>query len=155
MPSESRLPTSPKDGPFLLAALLCEKVLLEPDGVASAIRIVDQLTIQRVPDEALLKGAVVVPPVMHLSLLVILKSGNAPGTYRMQIRGRAPSGTTLDFPPREVELSKPYHGGVTHALQLDLGLREAGLYQFDVLIDDEFVSSVPLQVEFESLSPPT
>jgi len=58
MPSERRLPTSPEDGPFLLAALLCEKVLLEPDGVASAIRIVDQLVIQRVPDEALLKGAV-------------------------------------------------------------------------------------------------
>lgn len=75
MPSEHRLPISPKDGPFLLAALLCERVLLEPDGVASAIRIVDQL----VPDEALLKGAVVVPPVMQLSLLVILKSGTAPG----------------------------------------------------------------------------
>jgi len=70
----------------------------------------------------------------------------------MRIRGRAPGGTVTDFPPREVELSEPYHGGVTHVLQLTLGLTEAGLYRFDLLIDDEFVSSVPLRVAFESPS---
>lgn len=31
-------------GPFLSAALLCEKVLVEQDGIKSAIRIIDRVT---------------------------------------------------------------------------------------------------------------
>src|SRR5947208_9362047 len=97
MSAGSRLPTSPLDGPFLQAALLCEKVLIEPDGVPSAIRIVDQLTIQRVQAEGEPAGPEP-PAVMQLSLLVILKSGDAPGAYVIRVRGRAPSGRATDFP---------------------------------------------------------
>ena len=32
------------EGPYLLAAVICERVLVEQDGVKSAIRIIDRLT---------------------------------------------------------------------------------------------------------------
>ena len=38
------MPTLFEQGPYLSAAFFCEKVLVEQDGVKSAIRIVDRVT---------------------------------------------------------------------------------------------------------------
>jgi hypothetical protein len=37
--------TTTKDGPYLIAALICEKVLQEKDGTVSIIRMVDRVTL--------------------------------------------------------------------------------------------------------------
>ena len=36
---------SKNPGPYLTAAILCEKILMEPDGVHTAVRIVDTLNL--------------------------------------------------------------------------------------------------------------
>jgi hypothetical protein len=74
--------TSCKRGPFISAALLCEKVLIEQDGVKSVIRIVDRVTrtvIGPNPPETM------EPFDYEIALLVRLKSGWARGSYLLRV----------------------------------------------------------------------
>jgi hypothetical protein len=77
------------NGPYLTAALLCEKVLQEKDGILSAIRIVDRIiaTAQgSQPPEQM-------PPVpVNITALLMLKSGNIQGSHTIKIQPVAPSG---------------------------------------------------------------
>ena len=57
-----------KQGPYLAAAFLCERVLVEQDGVLSAIRVVDRVT-RTVEGSHLLNIALVSPPGDTRSLL--------------------------------------------------------------------------------------
>jgi hypothetical protein len=174
MSGKPRLPTGPRGGPFLQAALLCEKVLLEPDGTATAVRIIDQVTVQRVaifagqtPHIAAAEAAsddltsaepsqddnggsepIVLPAVLSVSLLVIFKSGDAPGNYVLAVVLRPPDGNERPLPSQEIELSAVPHGGATHVHQLNLGVEQAGNYRFDVSLDGQFVTSIPLRVDF-------
>ena len=43
MAKQPDLKRNPDYGPYLIAALICQKVLEEKDGVLSAVRIVDRL----------------------------------------------------------------------------------------------------------------
>jgi len=172
MSGELRLPTGPRQGPFLQAALLCEKVLLEPDGAATAVRIVDQITVQPVvvvgepstapqaqvppttpqdvrPEvgEGGRQRAVALPAALTVTLLVIFKSGSAPGKYLLEISLVPPSGAERPLSSQEIELSAAPHGGATHVHQLNLIAGDSGDYRFDVLLNTQFVTSVPLRVE--------
>jgi hypothetical protein len=76
-------------GPFLTAAAICERVLQERDGVLSAIRIVDRITLTaagEVPEH--------LPefPPHNLTVLVSFKSGNARGRHTVSFRVEKPSG---------------------------------------------------------------
>lgn len=83
---------SETDGPFLTAALFCERVLEEKDGVTSIIRIVDRIVTQATgvdPPERM-------PPLQAmLTLVVSLKSGFAKGSYSVTIQGTTPTGRSL------------------------------------------------------------
>lgn len=149
------MPTAPRDGPYLQAALLCERVLLEPDGTPSAIRIIDTFTVQQIPDELRTAGAIVVSLPVQASFLIILKSGSASGMYTFQLVSHSPSGTETRLAPHEAELSAYPHGGATITLQTMFAFSEEGDYRYDLLVNGEFVTAIPLRVVFASASQPT
>src|SRR3990170_8691247 len=78
-----------REGPYLSAALICEKVLEEPGGVKSAIRIIDRVTrtveAPSPPDQMEAFD-------YEMTLLVRLKSGLARGVFPLQVRLIKPSG---------------------------------------------------------------
>ena len=63
-------------GPYLVAALLCEKVLQEKDNTISVIRIIDRLA---VTVNALGSPETMQPTAVSLNALISLKSGSARG----------------------------------------------------------------------------
>src|SRR5262245_45206440 len=75
-------------GPYLSAAVFCEKVLGEKDGVLSAIRIVDRITVTAsgtAPPEKM-------PPTnIQVTALVAFKSGFFKGSAEIKLVGRTPS----------------------------------------------------------------
>ena len=82
--------------PYVQAASVCERVLQEADGVLSAIRMVDKLTlrIQEIPkpvDAPADAQPVNAMQVIDLSLLVALKSGDLSGEFTMSVRMRDPN----------------------------------------------------------------
>jgi hypothetical protein len=75
--------------PFIQAASVCEKVLIEPDNVASPIRLVDTFTLNA-PAEALSADL----PVAPLTLYISLKSGDVVGEYEVGLQLNRPDGKT-------------------------------------------------------------
>jgi hypothetical protein len=138
-------------GPFLAAAVLCEKVLQEQGGVASLIRIVDRHTIRTIGPEAPQEM-----PAARIdwSLVLIFKAGAARGRAEVKLTIEAPSGLRLGD---EIHLPVLFEGddrGVQLVAQLGLELREEGLYWIDVRLDGRPVTRVPLRLVYERLAGP-
>lgn len=81
-----------KDGPYITAALICEKVLQEKDETVSIIRLIDRVTLT-VPASSSPES---LPPIpLNLSAFISFKSGNARGSYTVKWRTEAPSGLKM------------------------------------------------------------
>ena len=78
-------------GPFLSAAFLCDKILIERDGVVSAIRLVDRVNQTVTGPEP---SEVMEPFDYQLTLFVSFKAGSTRGPMQLEIRMEKPSGTS-------------------------------------------------------------
>jgi hypothetical protein len=118
--------------PHIAAALICEKVLQESDGVISAIRLVDTLYFGFV----LAPGAVVPdpPPPIQVSFtaLVIVKAGDALGSQKIRIAIVNPRGA----PVGEPAVFEPYfeqpESGANFVVNVGLQTNELGRYWLEV-----------------------
>lgn len=129
--------------PYVAVATLCEKVLQEKDNVVSLVRIVDTVKFAVVPGQ----GAI------RLTLMVMLRSGEAIGRYEVRFVMRKPSGEQQELAVAPtIELTGNEHGA---NIQADLLLRatEIGLHWFDVLVDGEKLTSVPLRLLLQEPEP--
>jgi hypothetical protein len=136
-------------GPHLLAAFLCEKVLREPDGVFSFIRVVDRFI--RPKPSAIPAGAQVLP--IQVMLVASFKSGGIPaGNYKIKIRAHRPDPAAPLLMEMDHELF--VEGGPDHGLAVInpvvMNLDEEGLYWIDVLFEDQMATRIPFRVIFAS-----
>jgi len=134
-------------GPYLQAAVFTERVLHERDGVLSLVRIVDRLGrfgggtfVLLLPEGATAK----------VTLVVMLKSGDARGRHRLTIRPELPSG--LRSEPRGFDvLFEGEDRGVNVIVDLDVALME-GLHWFIVTLGDVELTRVPLRIAYQRLT---
>jgi hypothetical protein len=128
-------------GPYLSAAFLCEKVLREADGVFSFIRVVDKWTVTGTTQTML-------PTVIQANLVVLLKSGIHRGSSQITITPTTPSGVLM--PAIEVPLifeGDDDHGSGFNA-PIGFPAQESGLYWFDVSLDGQAITKIPLRVAY-------
>jgi len=130
-------------GPFLSAAVICEKVLVEQDNVKSAIRIIDRVmhTVQR-PDAPLEMQ----PFQCEVALFLQFKAGRARGPHRLSVMMLKPSGETQATWDQPLHFEGEDDRGVDVIATLKLLLEMQGPYWFRVAIDDELVTRIPLRV---------
>lgn len=132
-------------GPFLLAAILCEKVLEEKDGVKSAIRIIDRVTRTVVGPN---------PPseMEHFdyeaTLLLRLKSGWARGVHSLGIRLVKPSGESPAPMIQSVLFEGDEDRGVDVVAKLGIRFDQSGIYWFQISLNDVRLTQVPLRVVY-------
>ena len=132
-------------GPFLAAAFLCEKVLIEQDGVTSAIRIIDRVNHTVTGPEP----PEVMEPFNHqLTLLVSFKAGSARGPMQLEIRMEKPSGTSPAPTRQTVNFEGDDERGVNVVANMGLRFDVPGLYWFDVFLDRHRVTRIPLRVVY-------
>jgi hypothetical protein len=137
------------DGPFLNAAILCERVLTEVDGARSVIRIVDRIVVGAMPASA--GGAVprdMPTTAVQLTTLIRLISGAARGRATLRLALQNPSGM-LEAP---MDMPVQFEGedrAVVLTVNLALTLQLEGLYQVVVSLDDELLSKIPLRVVYQ------
>lgn len=135
-------------GPYLQAAVLCEKVLQEKDGVISIIRIIDTLNITAsgpAPPEEMPAGQISFPAV------ITLKAGMLRGKYDIKIVPVAPSGKKMHGP----SVSAYFEGddrGVNVILTINLTVKEEGVFWFDVSVQDLLLTRIPLRVVYQRLT---
>lgn len=152
-----RLPASPREGPYLAVATLFERVLIERDGVASGIRMVDNVNLQvpEMPPGPIPDNVTVHAAAFKAALMVCLKSGRASGRYELRVILHPPIGEPRPYPPHTMELSPEPHGGALAVFELTLLLDAPGLYSFELLLDGEFLTAVPLNVAIQQDERPT
>lgn len=131
-------------GPHVAAAFLCEKILMERDGVASFIRVVDRFTIAG-PDAEMVK-----PAPLQTTLAVSFKAGSAKGKHRIKIRVNKPNnGGTLAESEVPVYFEGAEEHGVLVGMPMMLVIQEEGLYWIDVRFEDALVTRIPLRVLYQ------
>ena len=136
--------------PFVQVACVCEKALIEPDGVPSLIRVVDTYTVDaagELPD---------LPPgfgvLMPLWVVVSLKSGDVVGEHEVALQLHGPN--NQPFPARKwrVVFNGGEHGvNVRVAFTLDSPI--FGLYWFDVIWENEVLTRIPFRLKPKATTP--
>ncbi|MGE0359956.1 MAG: hypothetical protein AB7H93_08250 [Vicinamibacterales bacterium] len=136
-------------GPFVTVAAFCEKLLIEADNVASAIRIVDTYKLGEVPDIPPGLSGVEVVPVIELNGVIAIKSGDVTGEHRIDLVMENPLGERKKISPDggwPILLNGGVHGA-NIKLKFPLGVKNYGLCWFDVLFDDALLTRMPLMLE--------
>ena len=145
MSEEPTLDAKPEYGPYLNAALLCEKVLQEKDGVNTAIRIIDQLNITAagpgVPQQ-------IVPSVVKFTILLVIKTGEMPGPCTIEIIVKKPDLTEAAKIARTVNLESPAYRGMNLKIETQLQVDQVGLWWFEIFIRGIKRTRVPLNVVY-------
>jgi len=137
-------------GPYLQAALLCERVIEEKDGVLSVMRIIDRLI-----HTAMGSGAPeIMPPLTHaMTALVILKSGTARGPVQVRIDMEEPSGLVTPGPSMTA-LMEGEDRGQNLIMGMQTTFKEAGLYWFSVYLDEQLATRMPFRVVYTRIAAP-
>jgi hypothetical protein len=133
-------------GPYLSAALLCEKVLHEVDGVNSLVRVVDRWTISG-PTEDMPQTAI------QTTLVLTFKSGIHRGPARLTITPVTPRNATLATIDIPVLFEGDEDRGVNVVIPMAFPVQEAGVYWLGVRLDGQIVSHIPLRVIYHRIAP--
>lgn len=140
--------TTPPTGPFVAAALICERVLQEKDNVLSLIRVIDQLTHTIVgpsmPDE--------LPKVSYnLTFFLAFKSGRARGRQDVSLIMEDPSGIRNRVMSQSIQLEGE-NRGANLVIQSNITFNAEGIYWFDVLLEEQLVTRMPFKVMYQLVS---
>lgn len=128
-------------GPFVTAALFCERLLHnkddKKDDVITLVRLVDQFT-SDMPDDVPNRAALV-----ETTLFIGLKSGGYLGPASLRIERIAPDGSRDTHPGAEVTFSQPEQGAQI-TLDVRLTARESGTHWFEVFVNDRRLTRTPI-----------
>lgn len=137
-----------EQGPYLKMAVLCERALQERDGAISVIRVVDRVTQvasgTNAPEE--------MPPLTgRFTAVIMLVAGSSRGSSELRIDVELPMGIT-----RRVAAASVFLEGEERATNLLLNLamtfRSPGLYWFNLYLDNQFLTRIPLRVMYQRIS---
>lgn len=130
-------------GPYLAAAFFCEKVLREPDGVATFVRVVDRWVFSG-PDEVMQPNQYVI----QATIVVMFKSGIHRGNNQLIIAPTSPS----DIPGQVLSLPVLFEGDEDRGQMLIqpmiFPVSEYGIYWFRISIDEQCFTEIPLRVVY-------
>jgi hypothetical protein len=128
--------------PYLAAALFCEKVLTETDNVLSAIRVVDTVNLTPFPDRP--AAGMIIP--LPITLLVMIKTGNAQGEQEILLRVVPPSGKGEEVGKWQFVLTSPPESGVAFKVPVSLRWEGEGVYWVELSRGDTLFARAPLRV---------
>jgi hypothetical protein len=138
-------------GPYVNAAVFCEKAITEQDGVLSLIRVVDQINVQaqgpEAPDE-LPPGGLIQP-----TLVLVFKPGEARGSQRVRVDIEHPDTIIRKGPEQSFSFTGGPNNGVNIVALTQIALSTTGLYWANVYVNDRLVTRVPLQVSYSFTRP--
>lgn len=137
-----------EEGPYVQVACFCDVVLQDTSGAISLIRVID--TIYR-------SGSGPNPPEdmqsfnHSFNMVIMLKSGKARGRYNVTITPEMPNGETKD----PILFTVHFDGeekGANIITRMEFQFKYEGLYWFNVKLDDNLLTAIPLRVRYQRVS---
>lgn len=136
------MPIEMPGGPYLGVAVICEKVLREADGVVSLIRIVDRWNVQGNTAEMPLS-------ILQFTLVVMFKSGIHRGSSQLNITPITPRNVAMPVIGSSVFFEGDDDRGVGAFAPIGFPVQEPGVYWFEISVDDQVFTRVPLRVVYQ------
>ncbi len=87
------------------------------------------------------------PGILKFTLFLMFRGGPAIGFKKLVIRGLSPSGKTLIEFPRELEFFGDERASIVD-VQIQMSVTDEGLYWFEVHLDGNLETRVPLRVRY-------
>ena len=129
-------------GPYLCAALFCEKILKEADGVLSAVRIVDRWIVRgNAPEMEKVN--------LRFNVLISFKAGDYRGRVEISLQATTPLGKQLPKFTLPVNFEGDNDRGVGIGLPTQFEANEEGVYWFDVRLAEQLITRMPLRVSYQ------
>lgn len=132
-------------GPYILLAVLCQQAQQDQYGALSIINVLEQLLVG--------SDAMDAPDKMptfrfQANLAVSLASAGVAGRRTLSIVPNQPSGEQLD-PVAQIVEFKGADQRVTFISNVSMDMTDEGIYWFEVRLDDELLTQIPLRVTYE------
>ncbi len=131
-------------GPYVQIAAFCHTALIENTGALSIIRITDRVGVAGFTPE-------MAPTTVQVTLVVVLKSGFLRNQAKIIVRGITPSGVILPniaFPA----LFEGEERGVQLIMPMGFVVQEQGLYWFEVLVEEQALTRIPLRILYQQVA---
>lgn len=138
----------PSGGPYLKAALICESVVEDKQGVLSLIRVVD-----RVISTAIGRDAPATMPAFNhrLMAVVMLTSGEFTGSAEISLTLQGPAGLRRALGTSGV-LFEGNDRGVNLVAEMNMTIETEGLYWIEVHLAKELLTQIPMRVVYSRVS---
>jgi hypothetical protein len=131
----------------LHVATFCEKVLREADGVLSLIRMVDRFIVPGTSEEMQIT-------VLQFMVFISFKSGILRGKQKVRLSPTSPTGQDLPAVEMPVLFEGDDDRGPSIGFQVAWPVTEEGLYWWDLFLNDELVTRMPLRVIYQRVGLP-
>ena len=133
---------------YLSLALFCEKVLTEADGTLSIIRIIDRFNIPGTTPE--------MPAVpVNFTLMVMFRAGFLRGKQTVSVRPKSPDGVEMPSWNFPILFEGDNDRGAGIGAILNLVVNKEGLYWFEVYLNEELITMMPLRIVYQQTLLPT
>ncbi len=141
---------APPKGPYIQVAAFCESLIEGKDGTWSLIRVIDQVTHQ-----AIGAGAPSDLPPLNYALkgVVMLKPGEARGRMNYEFFMERPNGIRTSGGGGSVTFVGGPNQGVNIPLMMNVTFDQEGTYWFDLFMDGQLLTRMPLQVIYNRVMP--
>ncbi|MGH2397936.1 MAG: DUF6941 family protein [bacterium] len=135
-------------GPYLTAALLCERVIQEKDNVKSIMRIIDQVIQTGHPAQGREPPPDLVPFQYEISMFTGFKRGQAAqGEHHVEIVFVSASGARTRLIENRFRFTSDDPGeGLDMIGQLSVRIERTGLHWFEVHLNGTLITRAPLRV---------
>jgi hypothetical protein len=144
--SKLRKPATNDAMPYVIALVVCENILVESDQAASAVRIVDTVTLPADAANASVGEGIVLP---GLRLLCITKAGDARGEREHVLRLITPESPPVahDAATWSFTYSEPPESGQnTRIAPLQFVWAGQGLYHFELVVGGTVLAHTPIRI---------
>lgn len=131
-------------GPHVQLATFCDMVVEDKSGALCVIRMIDRITVRGPTPEYQ-------PAQISPTLAISLKADFMRQKARVRVQPVAPNNSEMGA----FEMPVLFEGderGVQIVLALQLNLPEEGLYWFNVFVDDQMVTRVPLRLIYQQVA---
>lgn len=133
-------------GPWLQMAVICHTALSESNGQLSIIRMFDRMVLPGTSPE-------MQPQVIQITLVIAFKAGDLFGNHKIGITPYTPNQQAL--PPMEFPvLFEGQERGVNLILPIGFPVSEDGLYWFDVAVNGQRYTRIPLRIIYQQMALP-
>ncbi len=129
---------------YLHVATFCEKVLREADGVSSLIRLIDRFNVQGTTQE-------MQPVALSFMVYISFRSGFLRGKQKISLRPKSPKGDDLPSMEIPVLFEGDEERGPTLIFPINWVAQEEGLFWWDLHLNDELVTRMPLRVDYQQV----